>query len=237
MTVAQPDDPSPTPDLSVELDNPDCRWPDEAADLIRNAPWRRVCVLGDSVAEGVREPVPGYRDLDGIGRVVEALRAAHPDLEHLNLGERNLTIAQVRDTQLQRALAAKPDLAIVAAGANDAFSRGFDPERVEADLDSLLAPLAEQGAQLVTMGLFDIGRTGLLPEPLSERLTKNFELLDQITERVVTRYGGTHTANHHHAMTASREVMCSDSVHINAHGHAISGVNLVKAMLRLPDQG
>jgi lysophospholipase L1-like esterase len=234
MTAAQPDDSSLTPDLSAELDNPDCRWPEGADDFIQNAPWRRVCVLGDSVAEGVREPVPGYRDLDGIGRVIEALQAAHPDMECLNLGERNLRIAQVRETQLERALAAKPDLAIVAAGANDAFARDFDPERVEADLDALLAPLAEQGAQLVTMGLFDIGRTGLLPEPLSERLTQNFELLDQVTERVVTRYDGTHTANHHHRMTASREVMCSDSIHINAHGHAISGVNLVKALLQLP---
>ncbi|MET0233690.1 MAG: SGNH/GDSL hydrolase family protein [Kibdelosporangium sp.] len=234
MTVVRPDGPSLVPDLSAELNNPDCRWPDAAGDLIRNAPWRRVCVLGDSVAEGVREPVPGYRDLDGIGRVIEALRAAHPDLEYLNLGERNLRAAQIRETQLRRALAAKPELAIVAAGANDAFGRGFDPDRVEAELDSLLAPLAEQGAQLVTMGLFDIGRTGLLPEQLSERLTQNFGLLDQITERAVTRYGGTHTANRHHPMAASREVMCSDFIHINAHGHAISGVNLVKALLRLP---
>lgn len=233
MTALQPDDPSLASDLSAELGDPDCRWPDEAVEFIRNVPWRRVCVLGDSVASGVREPVPGYRDIDGIGRVVEALRAAHPELEYLNLGTPNLRIAEVRDSQLERALAAKPDLAIVAAGANDAFGRGFDPERVEADLESLLAPLAEQGARLVTVGLFDIGRTGLLPESLSERLTQNFELLDQVTERVVTRHGGTHTANHHHAKTASREVMCSDSIHINAHGHAISGVNLIKALLQL----
>ena len=37
--------------------------------LLRGAPWRRVAVLGDSIAEGVREPHHGYRDLSWIDRI------------------------------------------------------------------------------------------------------------------------------------------------------------------------
>ncbi|MFI0486090.1 hypothetical protein [Actinomadura sp. 9N215] len=35
----------------------------DAAALLSGASWTRMVTIGDSVAEGVREPVPGYRDL------------------------------------------------------------------------------------------------------------------------------------------------------------------------------
>ena len=41
--------------------------------MLRGAPWRRVAVLGDSIAEGVREPHDGFRDLSWIERIVEPL--------------------------------------------------------------------------------------------------------------------------------------------------------------------
>ena len=85
----------------------------ELAALLSGARWRRVAVLGDSIAEGVREPLDGYRDLSWIDRIAAPLRDAAPDLALLNLGRRNLLAAEVRASQLAPALAFRPDLAIV----------------------------------------------------------------------------------------------------------------------------
>ena len=95
------------------------------ASTLSGAPWRRLAVVGDSIAEGVREPHVGYRDLSWIDRIAESL----PGLEVLNLGRRNLLAREVLASQLDAALAFRPDLAIVAAGGNDALRRSFDARR------------------------------------------------------------------------------------------------------------
>ena len=97
---------------------------------LSGAPWRRLAVVGDSIAEGVREPLDGWRDLSWIDRIAEAL----PALEVRNLGRRNLLARDVLASQLDAALAFRPDLAIVAAGGNDSLRRSFDPGVVEREL-------------------------------------------------------------------------------------------------------
>jgi lysophospholipase L1-like esterase len=69
------------------------------------APWARVVVLGDSVAEGVREPTPGYRDLGWADRLGAAFALARPGAVLANLGRRHLTAAEVRAAQLTPAVA------------------------------------------------------------------------------------------------------------------------------------
>jgi hypothetical protein len=102
-------------------------WPDEAADpdvlgvhdehaLLRGTPWRRFAVLGDSIAEGVGDPVDGYLTLDWSRRVARGLRSHRPSLAYRNLGVRGLRAADVRERQLEEALRWAPDLAAVCAG-------------------------------------------------------------------------------------------------------------------------
>ena len=76
----------------------------ELATLLRDARWRRLAVLGDSVAEGVREPHDDYLDLSWVDRIEASLRTAAPQLAVLNLGRRNLLAAEVRARQLEPAL-------------------------------------------------------------------------------------------------------------------------------------
>ncbi|MCW2918255.1 MAG: lipolytic protein family [Actinomycetia bacterium] len=147
-----------------ERHDPYCWWPAESATLMRSAPWRRLVVLGDSVAAGIREPLDGYRDLDAAARVAEALGAVHPSFSYHNLGERDLRAAEIRDRLLRSALELRPDLAIVAAGGNDALRRSFDEERFNDELTAIVGPLVAQGAQLVTIGLFDLARTLRRPD-------------------------------------------------------------------------
>lgn len=222
--------------LARELADPYCRWPAGAADLLRAAPWRRVVVLGDSVAAGIGEPLEGYRDVDGIARVAEVLGVAHPSFAYHNLGERDLRVAEVRDRQLPSALDLRPDLVIIAAGGNDAMSRSFDEERFSRELTSLIRPLVAQGARLITIGLFDLPRSGLVPEPYAGPMAERFDRLDTLTAQVAVGHGGAHTGNHHHPLAAYPGIFAGDRIHANARGHAIAAANLVRALAVLLDE-
>ena len=157
--------------------------------ILRGAPWRRVAVLGDSVAEGVREPHDGYRDLSWIDRIAEPLRAAAPGLTVMNLGRRDLRAAEVRELQLPAALGFRPDLAIVAAGGNDALRRSFSPDRVARELDAIAAPLRRAGADLLMLELMDIVASGLVPPEHEAALDERMRGLAAATREVAARHG------------------------------------------------
>jgi lysophospholipase L1-like esterase len=141
---------------------------------LQGAPWRRVVALGDSIAEGVREPHEGYLDLSWIDRIARSLRVVVRGLCVTNLGMRDLRAAEVRERQLPAALGFRPDLAIVAAGGNDALRRSFAPELVAHELDGIVGPLRRFGADVLMIELMDIVASGLVPAenggPLGERM-------------------------------------------------------------------
>src|SRR5215211_3749346 len=91
-----------TYDRSQEIADPHCLSDSDAADLLRGAPWRRFAVMGDSFAEGVGGPCPGYADVPWAERVAEALRANQPDLAYLNTGKMGLRTAEVYKTSSTR---------------------------------------------------------------------------------------------------------------------------------------
>ncbi|MFD1543362.1 SGNH/GDSL hydrolase family protein [Nonomuraea guangzhouensis] len=217
-----------------EMDDPYCRWPAGSATLLRSAPWRRLVVLGDSVAAGVRGPLDGYRDLDAAARVAEALSAAHPSFSYRNLAEPELRTAEIRDRQLGPALESRPDLAIISAGGNDALRRSFDEERFHDELTSIVRPLVAQGARLVTIGLFDLARSGLVPDPHAGPMAERFDRLDAVTSRIAAECGGVHVDNHGHPLAADPGIFAGDRIHCNARGHAIAAANLVAALAALP---
>ena len=101
-----------------EATDPYCLRSGEADALLAGHPWQRFVILGDSIAEGVGEPVPGYPPLPIAQRVTAELARLQPELAVLNLGRRNLRARQVRERQLAPALAFGPDLALVVCGAN-----------------------------------------------------------------------------------------------------------------------
>jgi lysophospholipase L1-like esterase len=213
----------------VEATDPYCLTPVEIDQQLAGAPWWRLVILGDSVAAGVSDPVPGYRELSSSDRVVEALRVQQPSLAWRNLGEPHLRTGEIRDRQLPAALALEPDLAIVSAGGNDAFRRSFEPARFALELRSLLEPLASQGAQLVTIGLFDLARSGLVPDA-EQVIAERFDQLDEATATVAGELGAVHVDNHHHPAAIDRSIFAADRIHANARGHAIAASNLVRAL-------
>jgi lysophospholipase L1-like esterase len=198
--------------------------------MLRGAPWRRVAVLGDSIAEGVREPHDGYRDLSWIDRVVEPLGAVAPGLTVMNLGQRDLRAAQVRELQLPAALGFRPDLAIVAAGGNDALRRSFSPELVADELDAIAGALREVGADLLMIELMDIVAAGLIPPEHAAALDERMGALAQATREVAARHGAMLVAMRGHPICADPDVYASDRLHLNARGHAIVASEAIRVM-------
>jgi lysophospholipase L1-like esterase len=192
---------------------------------LERAPWKRLVVVGDSVAAGVREPLAGYRDMGFADQVGEALPGIY-----LNLGIPRLRLDEVRESQLADALAFRPDIAMVIAGGNDALGRDWSPERVRQGLTSIVAPLAAAGAFVVTVGLFDLPRSGLLPPEVAPLMAERFDELDAITAGVVAGVGGLHVDTHHHPRAADPAIYASDGIHGNALGHAIAFAAVVDAL-------
>lgn len=202
----------------------------QAVELLAGARWRRVVTIGDSIAEGIREPSPGYRDLSWTDRIEEALRPGRPDFATLNLGRRNLVTAEIRATQLEPALAFKPDLAFVIGGGNDMLRPGFDPRAVREDLAAMVSAFRDTGADVVTLGLFDITRTGLVPAKYAEALRAGNTLLAQLTAEVAAEHGAIHAAFADHPAGADRGIYSSDRLHLNARGHAIAATGTIRAL-------
>ena len=201
--------------------------------------WERVVVLGDSIAAGVREPSPGYRDLSWSDRVAAGLGIARPGAVVRNLGRRDLTAAEVRETELEEALALGPDLAIVAAGGNDMLRREFDPGLVREELSAILTPLRAAGAELLTFDLLDNTATGLVPERSVGVLRERLAQLAEVTRAASVAVGGWHVPLTAYPAATDTDIFASDGLHLNARGHAIVGTALARhlGVARCGDSG
>jgi lysophospholipase L1-like esterase len=222
---------------AAELRDPHCLTLEAGARLLDGHPFRSVVVMGDSVAAGVREPTPGYLDLSAADRLHDALAASRPDLSFVNLAVRGLTIAEVTATQLDAALDHRPDLAVVSAGGNDAFQRGFDPGRAGAELAHLAARLTDAGARVVLVGLFDLGGSGLLPPEVGTRMSAVFETLDEVMHLVAEEVPGCVVTEHRsHPLSRDPSIFASDRIHCNARGHAVAAATLIEHVRRVGDE-
>ncbi|WP_248958089.1 SGNH/GDSL hydrolase family protein [Sphaerisporangium perillae] len=213
-----------------EAIDPHCLSDEHAAGLLARAPWERVVGIGDSVIEGIREPVDGYRDESWMDRLVRILRLVRPTLDHLNLGRRGLLAAQVRESQLARALEFRPDLAVVAFGGNDTFGRDFDEAGVAAELEAVVSALRSARCQVVTIGLLDITLSGVVPEKYAKTWSTRLGRLNALTAEVASRFGAIHVDNTGHPVAADPGIYSSDGIHLNARGHAIAAAGTLRRL-------
>lgn len=223
-------DPLPAAAVDAEATDPYCLRPGEGAALLAGHPWRRFTALGDSVAEGVGEPVPGYRRLGWVDRLAQALAVHRADLAYLNLGARDLRAAQVRERQLAAALAFAPDLALIACGANDALRPRYDPDLVRREVTAMVRALQQHGADVLTVSLFVLSsyphsRHGLRP-PLAGRLRR----LAGDAHALAEELGTVHIALDGHPAETDPSLYSGDGIHGNDRSHAIAAAEAVRRL-------
>lgn len=218
------------PSTLTEATDPYCLREGESATLLAGHPWRRFVVLGDSVAEGMCEPVDGYPPVQWADRIAAELRAARPGLAYLNLGRRGLRAHEVRAAQLDAALAFDPDLALVVCGGNDAFRPAFDPDAVDAELAAMIGALRAAGADVVTVGMFDVSHSPAVPEQVRPGLGERMRLLSAHTGRLAARLGTVHVHLTDHPAGTDASLYSSDGRHGSARSDAIAAAETVRRL-------
>lgn len=213
-----------------EATDPYCLRAEESGTLLRGHPWRRFAVLGDSVAEGLCEPVDGYPDVQLADRIAAELRATAPDLAYLNLGLRGLRAHQVRASQLGPALEFGPDLALVVCGGNDAFRPGYDAEAVDAEITAMVQALQNAGAAVITVGMFDVSYSPAVPEPHRAGLGVRMRRLAEHTRAVAHRLGTVHVHLTDHPLTADPSIYSGDGRHGSARSDAIATAETLRRL-------
>ncbi|MBB5079473.1 SGNH/GDSL hydrolase family protein [Nonomuraea endophytica] len=191
--------------------------------------YHRYVALGDSQTEGLGDG-DDVRGLRGFAdRLAEMLAAANPDLLYANLGVRGRLAAQVRDEQLEAALALRPDVATVMAGVNDLIRPGFDAAVVAGVLEEMFAALTATGARVVTVTYPDIGKIA----PMARRLVP---LVIDFNERIraaCARHDVILVDTFGLEFATDARMWSADRIHASPEGHARIAAALAYG-LRLP---
>jgi lysophospholipase L1-like esterase len=220
----------------TEFEDPYCLRPGESAELLAGHPWRRFVVLGDSVAEGLCEPLEGYSDLQWADRLAAELAAAKPGLEYLNLGVSGLRAHEIQATQLAPALAFRPDLALMVGGGNDAFSARYDADRVDAALEAMVSALQGAGADVITLGMFDVSASPAVADWLRPGLHERMRRLSERTRILAGRLGTLHVQLTTHPLSTEPELYSSDGRHGNARSDAVATAETLRILGRYLSQ-
>lgn len=195
------------------------------------ARFARYVALGDSSTEGIDDPdgAGGYRGWSA--RLAARIDAAQGGgLRHANLAVRGLTTAQVRERQLDAALAMRPDLATVFCGTNDVTAPRFDADRVAADIGRMQRALVAGGATVLGFTLPDL--TPLMP--LARLIAPRIAALNRALAESSRATGAILVDFAAHSVATDPRLWSEDRIHANSAGHARIAEALAQA-LGLPD--
>jgi lysophospholipase L1-like esterase len=215
-----------------ESEDPHCLRPGDSVRLLAAHPWRRFAVLGDSVAEGLAEPLPGYSEVQFADRVARELAATAPSLDYVNLGHRGLRTREVRAGQLGPALDFRPDLALVVCGGNDAFPATYRPDAVDAELRAMVTALLAAGADVITVGLYNLSYSPSpkVPEWLRPGLRTRMRTLSERTAATAAELGTLHVNLTSHPAATDPGLFAADGRHVNGRGDAIAFAETVRVL-------
>lgn len=213
-----------------EATDPYCLREGESARLLAGHPWRRFVVLGDSVAEGLAEPVAGYSELQLADRLAAELSAACPKLAYLNLGHRGLRAHEVHASQLEPALKFRPDLALVVCGGNDAFPATYRPEAVDVELTAMITALRTAGADVITVGIYNVSYGPNIEDWLRPGLRQRMRTLSERTGAIAAELGTLHLNLSAHPLVTDPSLYSSDGRHGNARSDAIAVAEAVRML-------
>jgi lysophospholipase L1-like esterase len=178
-------------------------------------PFRRYVALGDSQTEGMGDGddasgLRGFAD-----RLAERLAGGDPGFAYANLAVRGRVAAQVREEQLEPALALRPDLATVVAGVNDLLRPKFDADEVAGHLEAMFAALTAAGTRVATVTFPD--PAGLTP--LGRPLTPRALALNARIREAARRHGVALADAAEHPVITDPRLWSPDRLHAGPLGH------------------
>ncbi|MFG2691950.1 SGNH/GDSL hydrolase family protein [Kitasatospora sp. NPDC048407] len=178
----------------------------------------RFAALGDSLTEGVGDPVPGgWR---GWAALLAPSLSPGP-VDFRNLANSGALSRDLLVSQLPTALALRPQYAAVLVGGNDTLRASFDLDLTARQFGAALSSLASSGTVPLTACLPDPGRLLGLPAPLARPLARRMRGVNAVIHAL---------SEHHHAVhlhladlpwTERRSLLSVDRLHPSAAGHQL----------------
>lgn len=184
----------------------------------------RFAALGDSVTEGLGDPLPGGGWRGWAALLAENFVLSTVDaggVAFANYASSGATTASVVAEQLPAALAFAPTVASVVVGVNDVLRPGFDPALVADRLDSVVGTLSSAGAVVLTARMPDPGRMLRLPGALRRPLSRRTDGLNAAVQLVADRYRTVHVDLADHPAVRDRAAWHVDRLHPNERGHRV----------------
>ncbi len=185
----------------------------------------RLVALGDSTVEGLWDPGPDGAYVGWADRFARALAREHPGLLYANLAVRGQTTGEVRDTQLERALALAPDVALLVAGVNDLLRPRLDRSGLRGNLLTMYGRLHESGARVLTFTMPDMTRVA----PLSLALRPRIEYLNEVVREAGATYGTVVVDFAAEPVAGHPALWHDDRLHANSEGHRRIAAALAQA--------
>ncbi|MDC7340198.1 SGNH/GDSL hydrolase family protein [Streptomyces lydicus] len=162
--------------------------PDSGAAGGAAGPYRFVA-LGDSLTEGLGDPVRGGGWRGWAALLADALGETPGSVALVNLARSRALAADIAERQLPAARELTPRYVSLVVGANDTLRDAFAIERVAAALDLAHGALSADGAVVLTACLPDPGRMLGLPAPLARPLARRMRAVNTVVHAVSARYG------------------------------------------------
>jgi lysophospholipase L1-like esterase len=190
---------------------------------VSNAPseggkvFERYVAIGDSSTEGLDDP-DGRGGYHGwANRLAELIAAAQRvPLLYANLAVRGLSTRRIREQQLERAVAMRPDLVTLFSGTNDVVAWRFNAEAVARDAEHMQRTLIAGGATVVGFTLPDLSRVLPLARPIAHRV----RALNEALRGAAAASGAILVDFALHSVGTDPRIWSADRLHANAAGHA-----------------
>lgn len=179
--------------------------------------FARYVAIGDSSTEGLDDPDGrgGYRGW--ANRLAERVAAAQPSpLLYANLAIRGRSTRQIRDQQLEPALALRPDLVTLFSGTNDVVKPRFDARAVGNDVELMQRRLIEAGATVVGFTLPDLSLVLPVARPIAGRV----RALNDALRHASAASGAILVDFAKHPVASDPRLWGEDRLHANSTGHA-----------------
>jgi lysophospholipase L1-like esterase len=176
---------------------------------------QRLVAVGDSTVEGLEDPGPDGGYVGWADRFAHRLAEQHPGLLYANLAVRGQTAAEVRATQLDRALALRPDVALLVAGVNDLLRPRLDRHALRDNLLTMYAALARTGARVLTFTMPDMTRVA----PLALALRPRIDYLNAVVREAGASYGAVVVDFAAEPVAGHPALWHDDRLHANSEGH------------------
>jgi lysophospholipase L1-like esterase len=189
--------------------------------------FKRFVAIGDSFAEGVGDVEPrcpngvrGWAD-----RVAEVMARQDPDFRYANLAIRGRLLPAVLAEQLEPAVAMKPDLVAICAGANDLLRPSVDIDALIESYDEAIGRLQDIGATVFTFTAYDTGGKSVFGA-----LRGRFAVYNELLREVVEKRNLVLVDFWRMRIFRERRMWEFDRMHMSSAGHVYMAIEVLRAL-------